>query len=170
MSEPFIGEIRMFAGNFVPRDWAYCDGQLLPISQNNSLFSLFGTTYGGDGRTTFGLPELRGRIPVHQGSGPGLSPRRLGSRLGSETETLSLEQIPNHNHDINANPNDGNQNTANGNVLAKAQMYRNDGKDTRQMYHTAIDNTGGSQPHSNLQPTLCINYIVALAGIYPPRN
>ncbi|MBD3756388.1 MAG: phage tail protein, partial [Gammaproteobacteria bacterium] len=98
MSEPFVGEIRMFAGNFAPRGWAFCDGQLLAVSQNDALFSLLGTIYGGDGRTTFGLPDMRGRIPVHQGSGPGLSPRRLGSKSGAETETLTVNQMPSHTH------------------------------------------------------------------------
>lgn len=102
MSEPYVGEIRMFAGTFAPRGWAYCDGQLLAVSQNDVLFSLLGTIYGGDGRTTFGLPDLRSRIPLHQGIGPGLSPRRLGSRGGSESETLTANQLPSHSHDFHA--------------------------------------------------------------------
>ena len=100
MSDPFIGEIKMFAGNFAPRGWALCDGQLLAVSQNDALFSLFGTIYGGDGRTTFGLPDLRGRIPIHAGSGPGLSPRRLGAKGGAENVTLTTAQLPAHKHDI----------------------------------------------------------------------
>ena len=103
MSEPFTGEIRMFAGNFAPRGWAFCDAQLLSVSQNNALFSLFGTIYGGDGRTTFGLPDMRGRIPLHQGQGPGLSNRRLGSKGGSEKVTLTTNQLASHAHDMNAN-------------------------------------------------------------------
>ncbi|MEQ9567295.1 MAG: tail fiber protein, partial [Pseudomonadales bacterium] len=103
MSEPFVGEIRMFAGNFAPRGWAYCDGQLLAVSQNDALFSLLGTIYGGDGRTTFGLPDMRGRIPLHAGTGPGLSPRRLGSKSGSEKETLTVNQLASHSHGFNAN-------------------------------------------------------------------
>ena len=102
MSEPYVGEIRMFAGNFAPRGWAFCDGQLLAVSQNDALFSLFGTIYGGDGRTTFGLPDLRGRIPLHQGHGPGLSERRLGSKGGGENETLTINQMPSHTHIFSA--------------------------------------------------------------------
>ncbi|MDF1642497.1 phage tail protein, partial [Thalassolituus oleivorans] len=98
MSEPFVGEIRMFAGNFAPRGWAFCDGQLMAVSQNDALFSLLGTVYGGDGRTTFGLPDMRGRLPVHQGQGPGLSLRRLGARYGEENVTLTVNEIPPHSH------------------------------------------------------------------------
>ena len=98
MSEPFVGEVRMFAGNFAPRGWAFCDGQLLAVSQNDALFSLLGTIYGGDGRTTFGLPDMRGRVAIHAGSGPGLSPRRLGAKAGSEKETLTVNQMPSHTH------------------------------------------------------------------------
>ena len=103
MSEPFIGEIRMFAGSFAPRGWALCDGQLLAVSQNDALFSLLGTIYGGDGRTTFGLPDMRGRIPIHFGSGPGLTPRTLGNKFGSEHETLITNQLPSHSHTLQAN-------------------------------------------------------------------
>ena len=109
MSEPFVGEIRMFAGNFAPRGWAFCDGQLLATSQNDALFSLLGTIYGGDGRTTFGLPDLRGRIPVHAGTGPGLSPRRLGAKAGAEKVTLTVNELPSHTHDLVASNQAGNQ-------------------------------------------------------------
>jgi microcystin-dependent protein len=172
MSEPFVGEIRMFAGNFAPRGWAFCDGELLAIAQNNALFSLFGTVYGGDGRTTFGLPDLRGRLPLHAGTGLGLSPRTLGSHGGSETETLTVNQLPSHTHDYNGNTQPGNMNTPAGNVVAAraaAPTYAESDQDTN-MASNSIANTGGSQPHTNLMPSLCVHFIVALLGIYPSRQ
>lgn len=172
MSEPFVGEIRMFAGNFAPRGWALCDGQLLAVSQNDTLFSLFGTIYGGDGRTTFGLPDLRGRIPIHQGQGPGLSTRRLGSKSGSEKVTLTTNQMPSHTHSWvatsaaaqNTQPEGRRPATAGGFVYASGSATALSAKtlDTAK--------TGGSQPHDNLMPFLCINYIVALFGIFPSRS
>lgn len=172
MSEPFVGEIRMFAGNFAPRGWAFCEGQLLAVSQNDALFSLLGTIYGGDGRTTFGLPDMRGRIPLHQGTGPGLSPRRLGSKSGSERETLTTNQLASHTHDWNANTADADQSAPQGRVLAKAvaiRFWEPAGQDAS-LASPTIANTGGSQSHNNLMPTLCINFIIALVGIYPSRN
>lgn len=172
MSEPFVGEIRMFAGNFAPRGWAFCDGQLLAVSQNDALFSLLGTIYGGDGRTTFGLPDLRGRIPLHQGTGPGLSPRRLGSKGGSEKETLTTNQLASHSHDWNANTAPATGNSPQGKVTADptpARLYEPAGQ-TDSFASNVIQNTGGSQPHTNLMPTLCINFIIALVGIYPSRH
>lgn len=176
MSEPFVGEIRMFAGNFAPRGWAFCDGQLLAVSQNDALFSLFGTTYGGDGRTTFGLPDLRGRIPLHQGQGPGLSPRPLGSKGGAETVTITTNQLASHSHDANANNNPAGGDSFN----PSTRVWAADATQTGLIYATAnqdvslksdaISNTGGSQPHTNLMPTLCVNFIVALFGIYPSRH
>lgn len=171
MSEPFVGEIRMFAGNFAPRGWAFCDGQLLAVSQNDALFSLLGTIYGGDGRTTFGLPDMRGRIPLHQGTGPGLSPRRLGSKGGLEQVTLTSNQLPSHNHTITASSaDDKTDNNPVGRVLAVsgAKIYGED--HALDMNSSAISNTGGSSPHTNLMPALCVNFIVALLGIYPSRN
>jgi len=173
MSEPFVGEIRMFAGNFAPRGWAFCDGQLLAVSQNDALFSLLGTIYGGDGRTTFGLPDLRGRIPLHQGTGPGLSPRRLGSKSGDEQVTLTTNQLASHTHDWNANTAASLQAGPQGRVLATPEaglrLFR-EVDQTADLASTTIANTGGSQPHNNLMPTLCIHFIIALVGIYPSRN
>ena len=128
MSEPYVGEIRMFAGNFAPRGWAFCDGQLLAVSQNDALFSLLGTIYGGDGRTTFGLPDVRGRVPVHQGTGPGLSQRRLGSKGGSEDVTLTSNQLASHSHDFNANTALADSEMPTGRVVAQGDgvnFYRN---------------------------------------------
>ena len=172
MSEPFVGEIRMFAGNFAPRGWAFCDGQLLAVSQNDALFSLLGTIYGGDGRTTFGLPDLRGRIPIHQGTGPGLSPRRLGSKAGAENVTLTTNQLASHTHDWNVNTADADGGAPAGKVLAKPvalRIFRPVDQDAS-LASTTIANTGGSRSHTNLMPTLCINFIIALVGIYPSRN
>jgi len=172
MSEPFVGEIRMFAGNFAPRGWAFADGQLLAVSQNDALFSLYGTIYGGDGRTTFGLPDLRGRIPLHQGTGPGLSSRRLGSKSGSEKETLTTNQLASHTHDLNANTAPATGSAPQGKVLADptpARIYDPVGQNASAAT-TAIANTGGSRSHTNLMPTLCVNFIVALFGIYPSRQ
>ncbi len=172
MSEPFVGEIRMFAGNFAPRGWAFCDGQLLAVSQNDALFSLLGTIYGGDGRTTFGLPDLRGRIPLHQGTGPGLSPRRLGSKGGSENVTLTTNQLASHSHDWNANTAPATGDAPQGKVVAEAagpSFYKATGQ-TIDFASDMIANTGGSGPHTNLMPTLCINFIIALFGIYPSRH
>ncbi|WP_017328065.1 phage tail protein [Synechococcus sp. PCC 7336] len=171
MSEPFVGEIRMFAGNFAPRGWAFCDGQLLAVSQNDALFSLLGTIYGGDGRTTFGLPDLRGRIPIHAGSGPGLSPRRLGSKAGSETVTLTVNQLPSHTHNIIATDNQGTERNPTGNIVARSggDIYRQATPDGA-MASSIVTNVGGSRSHTNLMPTLCINFIIALFGIYPSRS
>jgi len=172
MSEPFVGEIRMFAGNFAPRGWSFCDGQLLAVSQNDALFSLFGTIYGGDGRTTFGLPDLRGRIPIHAGSGPGLTPRRLGAKAGAENETLTVNQLPSHRHDLVCNKATATTNSPTGKILAEASLKtyypQTDGPTT--LSSSMITNAGGSRSHTNLMPTLCVNFIVALVGIYPSRN
>jgi len=173
MSEPFVGEIRMFAGNFAPRGWAFCDGQLLAVSQNDALFSLFGTIYGGDGRTTFALPEMRGRLPLHQGQGPGLSYRRLGSRGGAESVTLTTNQLPSHSHSLNADTTPANEKSPAGNLLADEgsdlRIYDQQAQ-TASLASSVIGNTGGGQSHTNLMPTLCVNFIVALSGVYPSRN
>jgi len=173
MSEPFVGEIRMFAGNFAPRGWAFCDGQLMAVSQNDALFSLYGTIYGGDGRTTFGLPDLRGRIPLHQGTGPGLSERRLGSKGGAENVTLTTNQLASHSHDWNANTAAANQTSPQGHVTAQTALpfkfYRAEAQ-TKDMASPTIQPTGGSRSHTNLMPTLCVHFITALVGIYPSRN
>lgn len=172
MSEPFIGEIRMFAGNFAPRGWALCDGQLLAVSQNDALFSLLGTIYGGDGRTTFGLPDMRGRIPIHAGNGPGLSSRRLGTKGGSQKVTLTANQLPSHTHPMQASTGAGNSNEPQNNVPSNSpsvDLYIEDPTDV-DMAATAITSVGGSQSHNNMQPFLGINFIIALSGIFPSRN
>lgn len=171
MSEPFVGEIRMFAGNFAPRSWAFCDGQLLAISQNDALFSLLGTIYGGDGRTTFGLPDLRGRIPVHQGSGPGLTPRNIGHRSGSETVTLNTNELPPHRHELYASKQVSTSPNPTNNVFARSvgDVYTPD-LTPATMNAGVISQTGGSQSHGNVMPYLCVNFIIALFGIYPSRS
>jgi len=173
MSEPFVGEIRMFAGNFAPSGWSFCDGQLLAVSQNNALFSLLGTIYGGDGRTTFGLPDMRGRIPVHAGSGPGLSPVRLGAKAGTESVTLTSNQLPSHKHDVLASSNAGNSGDPTGNASAStapASSYSTSLATPQTMNSAAISSVGGSRQHSNLMPSICVHFIIALFGIYPTRN
>ncbi|MAE65355.1 MAG: phage tail protein [Phycisphaeraceae bacterium] len=170
MSDPFVGEIRMFAGNFAPRSWAFCDGQLLSINQNDALFSLLGTIYGGDGRTTFGLPDLRGRVPIHQGSGAGLTPRQIGSRSGQETVTLGQNQLPSHTHPWQAAniAATSTQPVGNAPAIAQGDVYTSD-ITALNMSGSAIANAGGSQPHVNMMPFLAIHFIIALVGIYPSR-
>lgn len=172
MSAPFVGEIRMFAGNFAPRDWAFCDGQLLAVSQNDALFSLLGTIYGGDGRTTFGLPDMRGRIPIHAGTGPGLSLRRLGSKGGSETETVTVNQLPTHTHPFKASTDAADLASPENAIPAESALIDAYVEETadQNLASTAITNTGGGRSHTNLQPFLCIHFIIALFGIYPSRN
>jgi microcystin-dependent protein len=172
MSEPFVGEIRMFAGNFAPRGWAYCDGQLLVVSQNDALFSLLGTIYGGDGRTTFGLPDIRGRIPIHAGSGPGLSTRRLGEKGGTENETITVNQMASHTHPFQGTDDTGNTPSPAENAPAKStavDAYVGDSPDTN-LAAGAVTSVGGSRSHTNLMPYLCIHFIIALFGIYPSRH
>lgn len=178
MSEPYVGEIRMFAGNFSPRGWAYCDGQLLAVSQNDALFSLLGTIYGGDGRTTFGLPDMRGRLPVHNGQGPGLSDRRLGGKGGAEKETLVSNQIPSHNHAFMASGQPAMEISPTGRVLAKTpadagdNFYAPPADPSLQvnLLHGVVGRAGGTQSHTNLMPFLCVNFIIALFGVYPSRH
>ena len=175
MSEPFIAEIRIFAGNFAIRGWAFCNGQLLPISQNTALFSLVGTTYGGDGRTTFGLPNLQGRAPMHPGSGPGLTTRRLGERGGFTTATPTEAQMAAHTHDSTsreASDEDADTSSPAGNYLAKtagssARIYRDRGTQVAMADTSAV---GGGQAHENRQPYLGLYFIIALTGLYPSRN
>ena len=172
MSEPFVGEIRMFAGNFAPRGWAFCDGQLLSVSQNDALFSLLGTIYGGDGRTTFGLPDLRGRIPIHAGQGPGLSQRRLGAKAGAEQVTLTVNQLPSHTHAAEASDDLGTTPNPADAVPAKSttvDAYAASSP-TENMSAQAVTNVGGSRSHTNLMPFLCVHFIIALVGIYPSRH
>ncbi len=171
MSEPFVGEIRMFAGNFAPVGWAFCDGQLLAVSQNDALFSLLGTIYGGDGETTFALPDLRGRLPIHAGAGagPGLSPRALGSRAGQQSETLTVNQLPSHTHALQASTGLADSPSPGARVLATStsiDVYIDEAPGTP-LNAQAVTSVGGSQSHSNLMPYLCVNFIIALFGIYP---
>jgi len=173
MSEPFVGEIKIFAGNFAPRGWAFCDGQLLAVSQNDALFSLLGTIYGGDGRTTFGLPDLRGRIPIHLGTGPGLSPRNQGARTGVESVSLTVNQLAPHAHGSSTVTVD----SADSEIPADNLLAYTDNFD---LYSPAPANTalstnsssssGANQPHNNMMPYLCVNFIIALVGIYPSRS
>jgi microcystin-dependent protein len=174
VSEPFVAEVRIFAGNFAPRGWAFCNGQLLPIAQNTALFSLIGTTYGGDGRTTTALPNLQGRAPMHPGRGSGLTDRRLGESGGVTGVTLSANQMPAHTHTgsyFNNAPADT------GTPSGSATLGVNDSQhnygpelDTENMYGQALKPEGGGQPHNNMQPYLGMNFIIALVGIYPSRS
>ncbi|MEX1366849.1 MAG: tail fiber protein [Nannocystaceae bacterium] len=159
----------MFGGNFAPRGWALCDGQLLAISSHSSLFSILGTTYGGDGVSTFGLPDLRGRAPVHAGHGPGLSNYRLGEKTGAETVTLTTNQIPAHTHQLEAVGSPATSSDARNNGLGSAEIYVA-GNPEAQMNPASIRNTGGGQSHNNIQPVLAVNYIIALVGLYPSRD
>jgi microcystin-dependent protein len=175
MSEPFLGEIRLFGFNFAPRNWAKCDGQLLPISQNSALFSLLGTTYGGDGRTTFGLPDLRGRVSIHQGQGPGLSDRRIGQRNGAENTVLSVAHLPPHDHaaQLKASALSSNQIDPTGNSLAvgREDTYLDATPDQNMNADSVvIENTGNGQSFTNMQPYLVGNWCIALVGVFPPRN
>jgi len=172
MSEPFIGEIKLFAGNFPPRGWQFCQGQLLSIAQNTALFSILGTTYGGNGQTTFALPDLRGRVPMQPGQGPGLSPRTLGEQAGSETVTLLYNQMPAHTHSLLASNATGVSSTPEGYYLAAvdpSELAFATGTNAT-MGAASIGAAGGSQPHNNMQPFLCVNFIIAIEGIYPSRN
>jgi microcystin-dependent protein len=172
MSDPFVGEIRPFGFNFAPRGWAQCNGQLLPISQNTALFSILGTTYGGDGRTNFALPNLQGCVGMGAGQGAGLSLRNLGETGGEETVTLTTSQMPPHTHTADCNSGNGNQYAPAGNFWAQDAGGSKEYGDTGPVPMAAgtIGNTGNGQPHSNLQPYLVVNYCIALQGIYPPRS
>jgi len=178
MSEPFLGEIRMFGGNFAPRGWAFCNGQLLSIAQNTALFSLLGTTYGGDGQTTFALPNLQGRFPMHWGNGVGLTMRTLGEVSGSESVTLLTSQLPAHTHPITAMSQDGNTDSPVGAVWAKAvdgsanpvSAYSSGTNPDNAMSPKTVGPTGGSQPTPVMNPFLCVSFIIALEGIFPSRS
>lgn len=172
MSQPFIAEVRIFAGNFAPRGWSFCNGALLPISQNTALFSLIGTFYGGDGRTTMGLPNLQGRAAMHPGRGPGLTPRQLGQVVGEESVTLTLQTMPNHSHvlgcseEFATDDDPPNQYPAKGKGLAAYSPTQ----DGTQMAESALPNQGGNQAHENRQPFLAMYFIIALTGTYPTRS
>ncbi len=177
--DPFIGQIIMFGGNFAPRGWAFCSGQLLPIAQNSALFSILGTIYGGDGRTTFALPELRGRAAVHAGNGPGLTNRPLGSRSGTETNTLNITQLPSHNHTatMRAESAPGTTGNPTGNLLGVittgANIYAPPVPATEVSMASdsiVVGNTGNNQPVNNMQPYAAVNYIIALVGTFPSRS
>jgi microcystin-dependent protein len=177
--DPLLGTISMFAGNFAPRGWALCNGQLLSISTNQALFSILGTTYGGDGIRTFGLPDLRGRAPIHQGQGPGLTSRTLGELGGEEHVTLMISQMPVHNHALNASTNTGNQPSPTNGVLALSTDPDAGGNPINFtpganvntiMANNAISPVGQSMPHDNMQPYLAVTFIIALEGVFPSRN
>ena len=180
MSDPFLGEIRAFGFNFAPTGWAFCNGQLLPITQNTALFSLLGTTYGGDGRVTFALPNLQGLAPIHEGQGPGLSLIDLGQTGGQTTVTLLGTEMPGHNHSVaasttaaTANVPAANSFTAQGGGTGrgafKIRTYASSGTATT-FAPSVISPAGGNLPHNNLQPTLVLNFCIALQGIFPPRS
>ena len=167
MSQPYVGEIRMFAGNFAPAGWMLCDGQLLPISENETLFNLIGTTYGGDGQSTFALPDLRGRVPLHQGNGS-----ILAETGGAETITLTVSQIPAHSHPLVGTTSITNDTSPANNVVAQSNTldpYQSTAGGSP-MAAQSISSVGGSQPHDNFQPYLCINFIISLFGIYPTQT
>jgi microcystin-dependent protein len=167
MAQPYVGEIRMFAGNFAPAGWNFCDGTSLPISEFETLFNLIGTTYGGDGQSTFAVPDLRGRLPIHMGGS-----FTLAQNGGVENVTLTVQQIPAHNHIAVASANIATQQSPSGNVLAQstlAQMYIQDIAD-QVLSANSITNTGGSQPHDNFQPYLCVSFIISLFGIFPSQT
>jgi microcystin-dependent protein len=167
VAQPYVGEIRIFAGNFAPAGWMFCEGQLLPISENETLFNLIGTTYGGDGQSTFALPDLRGRLALHQGNG-----YILAETGGAEEVTLTINQIPAHSHPMLGSSGNGSQSNPKNNVLASStlvKLYSGEAADTA-MAATAISSIGGNQPHTNFQPYLCLNYIISLFGIFPSQN
>jgi microcystin-dependent protein len=174
MADPFVAEIRIFPFNFAPKGWAFCDGQLLPISQNTALFSLLGTTYGGDGKSTFALPDLQGNAPMHPGQGPGLSLHDLGETGGSETVTLLQTEIPAHSHTLMAQNQPGQLNAP----AADRSLSRSNGGDAWKqppqvlsaMAFQALAPAGGDQPHNNMMPYLTLNFCIAMQGVFPPRT
>lgn len=171
MSEPFIGEIRLMANNYAIRGWAYCNGQLLPIAQNSALFSLLGTTFGGNGQTTFALPNLQGRAPMGPGAGPGLTQRAVGDSGGSESVTLLAAQMPEHSHGLLASGAPADRATAQGARLApSADAVYAATPATTQLAGNSTTTVGGSQPHGNMQPFLAIGFMIALEGVFPQRQ
>jgi microcystin-dependent protein len=171
---PFIGEVRLFAGNFNPKGWLFCEGQLLAINQNQALFNLIGITYGGNGTTTFAIPDLRGRLPMHQGTGPGLATRPLGQRAGVESVTLTTQQIPIHNHMMLGSASNANTTGPSNAVPATipifgVRAYSNDAPQTN-MHPGSLTPVGGSQPHENRQPYLALHFIISLFGTNPPQS
>jgi microcystin-dependent protein len=166
---PFIGQIMMFGGNFAPRGWAFCQGQLLPIAQNTALFSILGTIYGGDGRTTFGLPDLQGRLAISPGRGPGLSDYRQGQKGGTQTNSLTINNLPQHNHVVSVPVNTGETGEAAG-VLGNGPIYAEEATTGANYPGVSAASTGGGQPVNNMEPYLAVNYIIALQGTFPSRS
>ena len=169
---PYVGEIRMFAGNFAPAGWMFCEGQTLPISENDILFTLIGTTYGGDGQETFNLPNLASRVPIHMGTGPDGTTYQIGEMAGTEQETLTVQQIPAHSHAVLCSQNNGDSTQPQNNVPATnaaVQIYRAQAPVVA-MNAQAVGPAGGSQPHENTQPFLCINFIISLFGRFPSQT
>lgn len=172
MGQPYVGEIRMFAGNFAPAGWMLCEGQTLPISENEVLFQLIGTTYGGDGQETFNLPDLRGRVPIHMGTGSDGITYQQGETGGVEDVTLTVQQIPVHNHALLASTAEGTQNSPADSLPAASPsvtMYV-EGSTTTSLSANTMTAAGGSQPHTNFQPYLCVNFIISLFGIFPSQT
>jgi len=165
MSEPFLAEIRIVAFNFAPRNWAFCDGQILPINQNQSLYSLLGTTYGGDGETSFGLPDMRGRSPMHLGSGTS-----FGQRGGEETHTLTAEEMPQHEHQVRARDVAATERDPSGNVLAQSPNLYAAPNNLVDSSAGTMTNVGGGQAHENMPPYIALNYVIALDGLFPSEN
>jgi microcystin-dependent protein len=165
MSVPFLGELKLASFNFPPKGWALCNGQLLPINQNQALFSLLGTSYGGNGQTNFALPDLRGRVPIHFGNS-----YAMGQRAGAEVHTLTVAELPTHSHGFVASSADGTQVIPTGNKLAAFNNGYGNAESLVALAPTTIDNTGGSQPHENRSPYLVLNYIIALQGIFPSQS
>ena len=170
MASPFIGQIMIAAFNFAPRGWAFCNGQLLPIAQNQALFSILGTTYGGNGQTTFALPDLRGRVPMQSGQGPGLTARTLGEVSGSEAVTLLQTQMPAHTHLAQASASAPAVGVPTGNAWATGGTAAYAASPNTMMAGEALNNAGGGQPHENRAPLLVVNYCIALSGTFPSRN
>ena len=172
--DPFVAEIRIFPFNFAPKGWAFCDGQILPLSQNTALFSLLGTTYGGDGKSNFALPNMQGNVPMHPGQGPGLSLHDLGETGGSDTVSLLESEIPSHSHTMMSLPAPGNRTAPGGNSMGRTAgtigPYATPGKALAATADTAVAPAGGDQPHNNMQPYLTLNFCIALQGVYPPRT
>ena len=162
MAQPYVGEIRMFAGNFAPAGWMFCDGSLLPISENETLFNLIGTTYGGDGQSTFALPDLRGRVPIHVGSG-----HTLGERGGEQAHTLSIAELPTHTHSARASSTNGTTPLPSGNTLAAGNNMYAAPTNLTSLQASTVATVGGSQPHVNMQPFLTLSFCIALQGIFP---
>ena len=174
MAQPYVGEIRMFAGSFAPAGWAFCSGQLMPISENETLFQLIGTTYGGDGQETFALPDLQSRTPIHIGAGADGINYQLGESGGVEQVTLTVSQIPNHTHPFLATTANGTGTNPGGNVIggsvSSVQPYIEDPSPDVTLWNQAVTQVGGSQPHENMQPFLCLNYIISLFGVFPSQT